>query len=64
MELLTFNELSRRLGRSPKTLRKMADQLPGRVLINGRPRYREDAVMQFIQSGGAAASAPKQETAQ
>lgn len=52
MQLLTFSELSRRLGLSPKTLRKMADQLPGRVLINGRPRYREDAVMEFIQAGG------------
>jgi DNA-binding Lrp family transcriptional regulator len=52
MQLLTFSELSRRLGLSPKTLRKMADQLPGRVLINGRPRYCEDAVMAFIQAGG------------
>ena len=52
MKLLTLAEISRRLGVSPRTMKKMAGELPGRVLINGRPRYREDGLAAFLEAGG------------
>jgi hypothetical protein len=52
MKLLTFTEVSRQLGVSLPTARKIRAQLPGAVLIGTRIRYREDAILEFVQRGG------------
>lgn len=61
MRLLTLADVTRILGLSEATVRKMAHQLPGAVRINRRVRYRADALEAFINRGGCckqAATAP------
>jgi predicted DNA-binding transcriptional regulator AlpA len=57
MKLLTFRELSLRLGLSVPTVKKMdrMGQLPGRVKLCSRIKFRADAIEKFILGGGALA---------
>lgn len=55
MRLLTLADVTRILGLSEATVRKMANQLPGAVRINRRVRYRADALEAFINRGGCCA---------
>jgi len=52
MRLLSLCQVARQLGISDPTCRKIAAQLPGAVRISKRVRYREDAILEFVQQGG------------
>lgn len=63
MRLLSLSQVARQLGLSDPTARKIAPQLPGAVRLNKRIRYREDAILEFIQSGGCGGSASREPAA-
>jgi hypothetical protein len=50
MNLLRLSEVSKLLNVSLATARKL--EIPGRVRVGQRDRFREDAVHAFINSGG------------
>jgi hypothetical protein len=52
MNLLTLSEVARRLGVSEKTARQLRSELPGAVRVGQRIKYREDALIGFIERGG------------
>ena len=52
MHLLTLQEVAHRLGVSDKTARQFKDELPGAVRVGRRVKFREDAIVEFIQRGG------------
>ena len=58
MKLLTLKAVSERLGVSESTILRMAEanELPGRVQIHKRLRYREDALEAWILAGGSQVS--------
>lgn len=52
MNLLSLSQVAQRLGVSEKTARQFKTELPGVVRVGQRVKYREDAIIEFIQSGG------------
>ena len=52
MNLLTLSEVAHRLGVSDKTARQFKAELPGAVRIGQRIKFREDAIIEFVQRGG------------
>ena len=52
MNLLSLSDVARRLGVSEKTARQFKSELPGVVRVGRRIKYTEDAISDFIRSGG------------
>ena len=52
MNLLTLSQVAMRLGVGESTMRKIAPQLHGQVVIGKRKRWRADDVEAFILAGG------------
>ncbi len=53
MKLLTLPQVAERLGVSESLARKIAADMPGRVLLRGRTRITEEGLAEFVRRGGS-----------
>ena len=59
MRLLSLAAVARQLGVCSKTAKKLVARIPGAVVdVNGRPMFRHDLLVQFIEHGGQVVEKP------